>query len=79
MCSITVICNVILHMWIDIVEGIVRVIDNPPMLNSLWTGKQPDPSSSVAPYIIYNIGNSNPVKLMDFIEGYRGCTWENSC
>lgn len=52
----------------DIVEGIVRVIDNPPASNGEWTGKQPDPSSSVAPYKIYNIGNSNPVKLMDFIE-----------
>jgi UDP-glucuronate 4-epimerase len=52
----------------DIVEGIVRVLDNPPIANSLWTGKQPDPSSSVAPYKIYNIGNSNPVKLLAFIE-----------
>jgi len=52
----------------DIVEGLVRVIDNTPSSNSAWTGKQPDPSSSVAPYKIYNIGNSNPVKLMDFIE-----------
>lgn len=52
----------------DIVEGIVRVIDNPPKPNSEWTGKVPDPSSSIAPYKIYNIGNSNPVKLMDFIK-----------
>ncbi|NOU16877.1 MAG: NAD-dependent epimerase [Bacteroidales bacterium] len=52
----------------DIVEGIVRVIDNPPRPNSEWTGNVPDPSSSVAPYKIYNIGNSNPVKLMDFIK-----------
>jgi UDP-glucuronate 4-epimerase len=51
----------------DIVEGIIRVIDNPPTSNSLWTGKQPDPSSSVAPYKIFNIGNSNPIKLLDFI------------
>ncbi|NVO11260.1 MAG: NAD-dependent epimerase [Bacteroidales bacterium] len=52
----------------DIVEGIVRVIDSSPRPNSLWTGKLPDPSSSIAPYKIYNIGNSNPVKLMDFIK-----------
>jgi len=52
----------------DIVEGIVRVIDNPPLGNSEWSGISPDPSTSKAPYRIYNIGNSNPVKLMDFIE-----------
>lgn len=52
----------------DIVEGIIRVLDNPSMSNSSWTGKNPDPSSSVAPYKVYNIGNSSPVKLLDFIE-----------
>ena len=52
----------------DIVEGVVRVIDNPPKGNENWSGKNPDPSSSKAPYKIYNIGNNNPVKLMDFIE-----------
>ncbi len=51
----------------DIIEGVVRVIDKPP-LTSAHT--KPDPSSSnIAPYKIYNIGNSNPVKLMDYIEG----------
>jgi len=52
----------------DIVEGVVRVIDNPPKGNPEWDGMHPDPSSSPAPYKIYNIGNNNPVKLMDFIE-----------
>jgi len=52
----------------DIAEGIVRVINNPPEGNPSWSGKMPDPSSSKAPYKIYNIGNSTPVKLMDFIE-----------
>ncbi len=52
----------------DIVEGIVRVIDSPPAPNTNWSGAAPDPSGSVAPYALYNIGNSNPVKLMDFIE-----------
>ena len=49
----------------DIVEGVIRVIDNPPK------GVAKDkinPSNSTAPYKIYNIGNNNPVKLMDFIE-----------
>ena len=52
----------------DIVEGIIRVNDNPPKGNDNWDGNNPDPSSSPAPYKIYNIGNNNPVKLMDFIE-----------
>ena len=52
----------------DIVEGVVRVIDHPPQGNPDWTGQSPNPSCSKAPYKIYNIGNSSPVKLMDFIE-----------
>jgi UDP-glucuronate 4-epimerase len=52
----------------DIVEGVVRVIDNVPRGNENWNGKKPDPSSSKAPYKIYNIGNNAPVKLMSFIE-----------
>ncbi len=51
----------------DIVEGIVRVIDNVPQGKKDWTGLSPNPSSSKAPYKVYNIGNNNPVKLMDFI------------
>ncbi|MBN2964642.1 NAD-dependent epimerase [Sulfurospirillum sp. T05] len=50
----------------DIVEGVVRVIDNPPSPNPTWNHQ--DPSRSFAPYKIYNIGNNAPVKLMDFIE-----------
>ena len=52
----------------DIVEGIKRVIDNPPAGNKEWTGKLPDPSCSKAPYKVYNIGNSAPVLLMEYIE-----------
>ena len=52
----------------DIVEGIFRVIKNPAKPNSDWSGSLPDPGSSKAPYKIYNIGNNNPVKLMDFIK-----------
>jgi UDP-glucuronate 4-epimerase len=51
----------------DIIEGLVRVIDKPPQGNQNWNSKDPDPSSSIAPYKIYNIGNNNPVNLMDFI------------
>lgn len=52
----------------DIVEGIVRVLDHPPQGNPNWDAQNPDPSSSPAPYRLYNIGNNKPVKLMDFIE-----------
>lgn len=58
----------------DIVEGIKRVIDAPPQSNKNWTGNKPDPSSSKAPYKIYNIGNDNPVKLMDFIQAIEAKT-----
>jgi UDP-glucuronate 4-epimerase len=52
----------------DIIEGIVRVLDKPAKPNPYWSGEKPDPGSSKAPYKIYNIGNNNPIRLMDFIE-----------
>lgn len=51
----------------DIVEGVVRVIDNPPCGNVGWSGEAPEPSNSKAPYQIYNIGKNEPVRLLDFI------------
>lgn len=51
----------------DIVEGVVRVADNPPSGRSDWSAEHPQAGSSSAPYTIYNIGNSQPVRLMDFI------------
>lgn len=52
----------------DIVNSLERVIANIPSGNSDWSGEEPDPSSSPAPYKVYNIGNNSPVKLMDFVE-----------
>lgn len=52
----------------DIVEGIVRIIDVVPEGNKDWDEKNPDPATSPAPYRIYNIGNSHPTKLMDYIK-----------
>jgi UDP-glucuronate 4-epimerase len=52
----------------DIVEGIIRVLDKPATSNLNWDSNNPDPSSSIAPYSVYNIGNNNPVELMDYIE-----------
>lgn len=53
---------------LDIVAGVMKVIDNPAQPNPEWTGAHPDPASSSAPYRIYNIGNSKPIKLITFIE-----------
>jgi UDP-glucuronate 4-epimerase len=52
----------------DIVEGVTRVLDSTAESNPDWTGMKPDPASSKAPWRIYNIGNSKPVALMDFIK-----------
>lgn len=52
----------------DIVAGIIKTIDNPAKPNDNWSGKNPDPSTGTAPYKIYNIGNNQPVDLMDFIK-----------
>ena len=52
----------------DIVQGIIKVLDKPAESDINWDSKKPDPSSSSAPYKVYNIGNNNPVELMDYIE-----------
>ena len=52
----------------DIVEGIVRVLDRPPVPNPAWSGDDPDPATSNAPYRVFNIGNSRPTELMRYIE-----------
>jgi len=52
----------------DIVEGLLRVLDHTAEGNAKWTGMQPDPASSKAPWRVYNIGNSSPVELMDYIK-----------
>ena len=52
----------------DIIEGVVRVLNNPPLSNPNWDKEKADPGTSSAPYKIYNIGNNKPVELMEFIE-----------
>ena len=52
----------------DIVEGVMRVTDQPARPNPEWSGDNPDPGTSAAPYRVYNIGNNNPVELMHLIE-----------
>ena len=57
----------------DIVEGVIRVLDKPATSNEKWNSDSPDPSSSSAPFRIFNIGNNNPVNLLDFIEALENC------
>ena len=57
----------------DIVEGVMRVINRPAQADPAWTAAAPAPSSSNAPYRIYNIGNNRPVKLMRYIEVLEQC------
>jgi UDP-glucuronate 4-epimerase len=51
----------------DVVEGVLRTADKIAEPNPDWSGDKPDPATSNAPYRLYNIGNNNPVALMDFV------------
>ncbi len=51
----------------DIIEGVVRVMRSTATPNKKWSATNPDPATSAAPYRLYNIGNSDPVELMDMI------------
>ena len=52
----------------DIAEGVVRVLDRPAAADPAFDPAEPDPARSNSPYRVFNIGNSDPVRLMDFIE-----------
>jgi len=65
----------------DIVEGVIRVLDKTAQPNPEWSGDAPDSGTSCAPYRLYNIGNNNPVELMDYIgaiESALGMTAEKN-
>jgi UDP-glucuronate 4-epimerase len=51
----------------DIIRGVVSLLESPPGAIDHWNGQLTDPSSSKAPFKLYNIGNNSPVNLMDFI------------
>jgi UDP-glucuronate 4-epimerase len=57
----------------DIVEGVIRTLDNVAKPNSDWQGDKPDPATSKGPYRIYNIGSNNPVELLRYIEVLEDC------
>lgn len=52
----------------DIVEGVIRTLDNIATANPNWSGQAPDPATSLAPYRLYNIGSNHPVELLRYIE-----------
>ena len=58
----------------DIVEGIVRVAEKVPSANKEWTPEQGSAKNSSAPYRIYNIGNGNPVQLLEFVQTIESAT-----
>ncbi|MDA1016976.1 MAG: NAD-dependent epimerase [Planctomycetota bacterium] len=57
----------------DIVEGLVRTADRVATPNAAWSSVDPDPGSSSAPYRLYNIGNNQPVELMEMIGVIESC------
>ncbi|HTT08236.1 MAG TPA: NAD-dependent epimerase [Gammaproteobacteria bacterium] len=57
----------------DIVEGVIRTVDKVATPNPEWSGDQPDPGTSRAPYRLYNIGNNKPVDLLRYIEVLENC------
>ncbi|MBL6745794.1 MAG: NAD-dependent epimerase, partial [Pseudomonadales bacterium] len=57
----------------DIVEGVIRTLDNVASPNPDWSGDSPDPGTSLAPFKIYNIGSNNPVELLRYIEIIEDC------
>ncbi len=57
----------------DIVEGVLRVLDRVPEGNPAWSGDEPDPGSSKAPWKVYNIGNNEPVELGHYIKVLEDC------
>tara|TARA_R110002096_G_scaffold181301_12_gene358878 strand:+ start:1221 stop:2228 length:1008 start_codon:yes stop_codon:yes gene_type:complete len=57
----------------DIVEGVIRTLDKVPSANESWSGDNPDPATSKAPYKLYNIGNNQPVELKHYIAVLEDC------
>jgi UDP-glucuronate 4-epimerase len=57
----------------DIVEGIIRTLDNTATSNPAWNSDTPDPATSKAPYRLYNIGSNNPCELLRYIEILEDC------
>ena len=51
----------------DVIQSMVKLINKPPSESDHFNKKNPNPSTSWAPFNIFNVGNSNPIKLMDYV------------
>ncbi len=51
----------------DVAESVVRLVERAPSGDAAWSGDKPDPGSSCAPWRVYNIGNNNPVELLEVV------------
>lgn len=57
----------------DIVEGVIRVLDHTAAADPSWTGDDPDPGRSYAPWRVFNIGNNRPIELLEYIGVIEEC------
>src|SRR5690348_12621464 len=57
----------------DVVEAVVRLVDRPAAPSPAWSGEDPDPATSSAPYRIYNIGNNKPAELLHIVSELEKC------
>jgi UDP-glucuronate 4-epimerase len=51
----------------DVIEAVVRLVEHAPQPDPNWSGETPDPGSSDAPWRVYNIGNNNPVEVLEVV------------
>ncbi|HET9843765.1 MAG TPA: NAD-dependent epimerase, partial [Gammaproteobacteria bacterium] len=58
----------------DIIDGLLKVLENPPQKDNQWCADKPNPATSYAPYRLYNIGNNHPIDLMDFVRAIEKAT-----
>ena len=63
----------------DIVEAVIRILDHPAIPSVLWSGLTPDPATSLAPWRIYNIGNSRPIALRDYVKAIERSLGKEAC
>jgi len=58
----------------DVVEAVVRLVWRPPQGDPNWSGRAPDPASSLAPWRIYNVGNSRPIEVAQLVRVIEAAT-----
>ena len=51
----------------DVIEGVIKALDNPAVSDYGWDSNNPNPANSKAPWCVYNIGSNKPIQLLDYI------------